>query len=201
VFSSDLIYDSLEQIRLGGWVMYPLIGTCLWMWYLIIKKTIDLRSYTKGWRPVQECINNAGKADFKCAVWQKGIIDSFMKERTDSADLNTEILDSLKTGQVTFIQQDIGLISLLSTIAPLLGLLGTVSGMITTFSVIAQFGTGNAKALAGGISEALLTTQAGLVIAVPGLFICTFFGRRANDILQQMQRFCLMITRSTLINN
>jgi len=73
--------------------------------------------------------------------------------------------------------------------------------MITTFSVIAQFGTGNARALAGGISEALLTTQAGLVIAVPGLFICTFFGRRASSLLERMQRFCLMITRSTLINN
>ncbi len=198
---SELIYDSLEQIKIGGWVMYPLIITCLWMWYLIIKKAMDMRSYTKGWRPVQECINNAGKADFKCAVWQKRILDGFMKEKTDSAELNSEIMDTLRTGQLSFIQQEIGLISLLSTVAPLLGLLGTVSGMITTFSVIAQFGTGNARALAGGISEALLTTQSGLIIAVPGLFICSFLGRRANGLLQQMQRFCLMITRSTLINN
>jgi len=79
------------------------------MWYLIIKKTIDFRSYTKGWRPVQECINNAGKADFKCAEWQKKIIDGFMKEKTDSADLNSEILDSLRTGQLSFIQQDMAL--------------------------------------------------------------------------------------------
>jgi len=198
---SDLIYDSLDQIRVGGWVMYPLIATCLWMWYLIVKKAIDMYAYTRGWRPVQECINNAGKADFKCAIWQKRIMDGFIKEKTDSKDLNTEILDSLRTGQLTFVQQHIGLISLLATVAPLLGLLGTVSGMITTFSVIAEFGTGNAKALAGGISEALLTTQAGLVIAVPGLFICTFLARRANDLLQRMQRFCLMISQSTLINN
>ncbi len=198
---SDLIYDSLDQIRVGGWVMYPLIITCLWMWYLIVKKAIDMYVYTRGWRPVQECINNAGKADFKCAVWQKNIMDGFIKEKTDSKDLNTEILDSIRTGQLTFVQQNIGLISLLATIAPLLGLLGTVSGMITTFSVIAEFGTGNAKALAGGISEALLTTQTGLVIAVPGLFICTFIARRATDLLQRMQRFCLMISQSTLINN
>jgi biopolymer transport protein ExbB len=70
--------------------------------------------------------------------------------------------------------------------------------MITTFSVIAEFGTGNAKALAGGISEALLTTQTGLVIAVPGLF-SVHFCRRATDLLQRMQRFCLMISQSTLI--
>ncbi len=64
----------------------PLIVTCLWMWYLIVKKAIDMYSYTRGWRPVQECINNAGKADFKCAVWQKNILDGFMKERTDRKD-------------------------------------------------------------------------------------------------------------------
>ncbi|NLA75755.1 MAG: MotA/TolQ/ExbB proton channel family protein [Deltaproteobacteria bacterium] len=198
---NDLIYDSLEQIRVGGWVMYPLIITCLWMWYLIIKKTIDLRRYTRRWRAVQECINNTGYADFHCVVWQKKIVDGFMKEKTNRADLNTEILDNIMTGQVPFIQKDNGLISLLSTAAPILGLLGTVSGMITTFNVISQFGTGNARALAGGISEALLTTQAGLVIAVPGLFLCTFLGRRANDLLQRMKRFCLMISQSTLINN
>lgn len=198
---NELIYDALDQIRIGGWVMYPLVITCLWMWYLIIKKAMDMHLFTRGWRPSQECINNAGKEGYKCAFWQKKILDGFLAERTDDREINDEILDNLQTGQVSFIRQDVGTIALLAGVAPLLGLLGTVSGMIKTFSVIAEFGTGNAKALAGGISEALLTTQTGLVIAVPGLFMATFLARRSNGMLERMQRFCLRISRSKLSIN
>ena len=198
---SDLISETIDQIRIGGWVMYPLIITCFCMWYFIIKKSMDMHFYTKGWRPAQECINNAGKEGYKCAYWQKTLIDGFISERTDKMDLNDEILDSLRTGQVLFVKQHLSTIAMLSTIAPLLGLLGTVSGMVKTFSVIAEFGTGNAKGLASGISEALLTTQAGLIIAVPGLFFGTYLTRKANGLLERMQRFCLRISRSTLQNN
>jgi hypothetical protein len=62
----------------------------------------------------------------------------------------------------------------LAAVAPLLGLLGTVTGMIATFDVLAVFGTGNAKAMAGGISEALITTQTGLLVALPD-FTCKGF--------------------------
>ena len=193
---NKLLYDTIEMIKVGGWVMYPLLLTCLWMWYLVVKKTIDMRFYMRGWKPAQTCIDNAGKENLKCALWQKRILDGFLAERSENIDLNDEILDSLKSGQLTFIQQEINTIALLATIAPLLGLLGTVSGMITTFSVIAEFGTGNAKGLAGGISEALLTTQAGLVISVPGLFMVTMLTRRANGLLEEIQRFSLMISRA-----
>jgi biopolymer transport protein ExbB len=193
---NELLYDTIEMIRVGGWVMYPLLLTCLWMWYLVVKKTIDLRFYMRGWKPAQVCIDNAGKEGLKCALWQKRIMDGFLAERSENINLNDEILDSLKAGQLTFIQQEINTIAMLATIAPLLGLLGTVSGMITTFSVIAEFGTGNAKGLAGGISEALLTTQAGLVISVPGLFMVTMLTRRANGLLEEIQRFSLRISRA-----
>ena len=197
----DLIGGAFDQIRIGGWVMYPLIITCLWMWYLIIKKTMDMRFYTKGWRPVHECIKNAGNADFKCALWQQKLMEGYIAEKTDDLDTNEQVMDSLRAGHELFVKQDVGTIAMLAGIAPLLGLLGTVSGMIKTFSVIAEFGTGNAKALAGGISEALLTTQTGLVVAVPGLFLATFLARRANGQLERMQRFCLRVTRSTQSNN
>ena len=152
---SELIGGAFEQIRIGGWVMYPLIITCLWMWYLIIKKNMDMRFYTRGWRPVHECVKNIGKPDFKCALWQQKLLEGYLAEKTDDLETNEQIMDSLRAGHELFVKQDIGTIAMLAGIAPLLGLLGTVSGMIKTFSVIAEFGTGNAKALAGGISEAL----------------------------------------------
>ena len=61
------------------------------------------------------------------------------------------------------------LILVLAAIAPLLGLLGTVTGMIATFDTITQFGTGNPKLLSGGISEALITTELGLIVAIPSV--------------------------------
>ena len=194
----DLIDEALNQFRIGGWVMYPLIITCMWMWYLIIKKTMDMRFYTRGSRPVLQCINNYGKEGFECAIWQQKLMDGFLAQKTDDLETNEEIMDSLKASHEMFVKRDVGTIAMLAGVAPLLGLLGTVSGMITTFSVIAEFGTGNAKALAGGISEALLTTQTGLVVAVPGLFLATFLLRRANGLVERMQRFCLRVTRSSL---
>lgn len=198
---SELLDAALNQLEIGGWVMYPLVMVCLWMWYLIVKKVLDMYVYTKGWRPVSECIKSAKEGELVGAPWQQKILEGFMAERTDDGGMNDEILESLKLGQMTFIKSAVGTIALLASISPLLGLLGTVGGMIKTFDVIAVFGTGNAKALAGGISEALLTTQTGLVVAVPGLFVATFLARRANGLLDRMQRFCLRISRSSLSAN
>jgi biopolymer transport protein ExbB len=65
--------------------------------------------------------------------------------------------------------------------------------MISTFDVMAQFGTGNARAMASGISEALITTQTGLFIAVPGLFMGNFLRRRAENLTDKMQRFAIRL--------
>ena len=75
------------------------------------------------------------------------------------------------------------LIKLIATVAPLLGLLGTVTGMIETFGAITLFGTGDPKLMAGGISQALMTTVLGLVVAIPMLFLYTFISSRSNKIV------------------
>jgi biopolymer transport protein ExbB len=128
-------------------------------------------------------------------------LEGYNANKTDDFETDEQIIDGLKASHELFVKQDVGTIAMLAGIAPLLGLLGTVSGMIKTFSIIAEFGTGNAKALAGGISEALLTTQTGLVVAVPGLFMATFLARRSNGLLDRIQRFCLRITRSGQSDN
>jgi biopolymer transport protein ExbB len=75
------------------------------------------------------------------------------------------------------------IIKLIATVAPLLGLLGTVTGMIETFGAITLFGTGDPKLMAGGISQALMTTVLGLVVAIPMLFLYTFVSSRSNKIV------------------
>jgi len=79
-------------------------------------------------------------------------------------------------------------------IAPLLGLLGTVTGMITTFDIITEFGTGDPKLLSGGISVALVTTQLGLVVAIPTLLVGSLLAGWANRIKDDMERVALRIS-------
>ena len=88
--------------------------------------------------------------------------------RLDIAEASYQLRRSLK------------LIRTLTAILPVLGLLGTVNGMIYTFTVVQLFGTGNANGLASGISEALVTTMAGLVCALPGLYFSASLDRRAE---------------------
>jgi biopolymer transport protein ExbB len=74
---------------------------------------------------------------------------------------------------------------MLTQILPLLGLLGTVSGMIKVFEVIYAFGAGNARGMAAGISEALITTMAGLITALSGLFFAANLESRARHAREQ----------------
>ncbi len=80
-----------------------------------------------------------------------------------------------------------------AAVAPLLGLLGTVTGMISTFDIITEFGTGDPKLLSGGISEALVTTQLGLIVAIPLLLIGNVLKGWAGNITTHMERGALRL--------
>ncbi|MDZ8118153.1 MotA/TolQ/ExbB proton channel family protein [Pontiella agarivorans] len=85
------------------------------------------------------------------------------------------------------LQRGLSFIAITSATAPLLGLLGTVTGMIYTFRLINVFGTGDAKSLASGISEALITTEMGLVVAIPALIMHALLSRRVQGIRTSME--------------
>ena len=86
------------------------------------------------------------------------------------------------------LDRHLGLLAVLGGVAPLLGLLGTVTGMIHTFQLVTVFGSGDAKLLSGGISEALVTTEAGLIIAVPVLLVHAFLSRRVRTLVAALEQ-------------
>ena len=92
----------------------------------------------------------------------------------------------------------LALIAVLAGIAPLLGLLGTVTGMIKTFEVISLFGTGNARAMAGGISVAMVTTQSGLLVAIPGMLLSALLYRRVRRIENRLDEKAIVLQRATI---
>jgi biopolymer transport protein ExbB len=79
-------------------------------------------------------------------------------------------------------------IAISAAAAPLLGLLGTVTGIISTFKLITIFGSGDVKTLSGGISEALITTEFGLIVAIPSLLIHALLSRKARGVVNQMEK-------------
>lgn len=81
----------------------------------------------------------------------------------------------------------LSLVSICAASAPLLGLLGTVTGIINTFKLITVFGSGDVKTLSGGISEALITTEYGLIVAIPSLLIHAFLSRRVRGVINKME--------------
>ena len=86
------------------------------------------------------------------------------------------------------------MIIIIAAVAPLLGLLGTVTGMISTFDIITEFGTGDPKMLSGGISEALVTTELGLIVAIPALIFGNLLSGWAENIKNDMEKAALRVT-------
>lgn len=96
-------------------------------------------------------------------------------------------VDEAVLGEVGGVERGLNLLKLLAATAPLLGLLGTVTGMIVTFQSISFFGTGDPKLMAGGISQALITTVLGLVVAIPLLFGHSFISSLADNIIRRLE--------------
>ena len=109
----------------------------------------------------------------------------------NSADLVEETLYEQLMAVQSKSSSLLPVIAITAATSPLLGLLGTVSGMIATFNLITLFGSGDPKPLAGGISEALITTLFGLIVAIPALVLHAFLSRRAQGIVQTTERLGL----------
>ncbi|HET7133979.1 MAG TPA: MotA/TolQ/ExbB proton channel family protein [Gammaproteobacteria bacterium] len=92
----------------------------------------------------------------------------------------------------------LGAIAITASVSPLLGLLGTVSGMITTFKAMSLFGAGDASAVSGGVGEALINTELGLVVAIPALLAHALMSRKAKSYLAQLESDAVHLSRLPL---
>lgn len=112
------------------------------------------------------------------------ILGSFEKHKHKDIQTIEGKMDAAVLKEIPELQNGLAMIKLVSAVAPLLGLLGTVTGMIETFQSITLFGTGDPKLMAGGISQALMTTVLGLVVAIPVLFIYSLLSSLSKEIIE-----------------
>ncbi len=176
----DMLWAGYEYLQQGGWVMIPLGLTSLAMWSLIVDRLLSFHALSRHDVQTTEALAalaagrpaGAGETGLR-----RALLHALLTERSGEQELDRNILYQHALALRPRLREHLQLIAVLAAVAPLLGLLGTVLGMIETFQVISFFGTGNARAMAGGISVALVTTQTGLLVAIPGLI----FGGRLRD--------------------
>jgi len=126
------------------------------------------------------------------------IADIFYKNVNDSInDLEIKIGEAILR-ETNNIKKGQSFVKLLAAVTPLLGLLGTVTGMIATFQAITLFGTGDPKLMAGGISTALITTVLGLVTAIPLLFAYTYISSKAEELVSILEEQSIGLLAKTL---
>lgn len=191
----DLWWRLLEFAKTGGWVMIPVGLTSVLMWTLIGERVMTFRRLGRRDMDIKDAVHAVQGVPVNSFGHglRATLVRNFVRKRTGDPDLDRRIVRECAMKIEPTIDRHLAVISVLASIAPLLGLLGTVSGMITTFMVIAELGTGNARPLAGGISEALVATQAGLLVAIPGLFASVALRRRATELSHKLDQTALLL--------
>ncbi len=193
----SLMKDSLlMHIKKGGIVIYPIIGLFLVTLVVSIIKFISLRydgitSELTTELIFEKLTKNKQDKVTKSENKIKGPIDKMISVAVNNIECKTEIVENLLYEHLLIARDKLtrylSFIAVTAAAAPLLGLLGTVVGMIKTFKLISIFGTGDARALSTGISEALITTEFGLIIAIPTILIYSLLSRMAKSILSKME--------------
>lgn len=173
----DTLLSQLEYVRAflqaGGPVLWAIVAVAALIgflvterhWYLLKIFPQQLHAYTHEWRQSRHHLGGYAQHKRAALISQARI----------------------------HLQQSLPLLKTLVAVCPLLGLLGTVTGMVEVFDVVAAAGTGNARAMASGISRAILPTMAGMVVALPGLYFCLQLEQRVKRTLEsladQLQRY------------
>lgn len=153
----DVIRDFLER---GGNVLWLIFFTLVLLWALIIERFM----YFKNEFPVEK----------------KEAVDEWGSRKDKSSWYAHKIRQAAISRISTKLNQNISIIKMLVAMCPLMGLLGTVTGMIAVFDVMAETGTGNARLMASGISMATIPTMSGMVAALSGLYFGSLLESKAK---------------------
>jgi biopolymer transport protein ExbB len=196
----------VDQVRAGGPIVYPIALIAIAAVIIIIYKIIFLRSVHGSTGKIMDRVNAmAAKNDWEgCKQVVKkyegrkmpviNVVRAGLDSRKEDRETLESVLQEAILRELPRVEKGLSLLAVFGAIAPLLGLLGTVTGMIDTFRVITLFGTGDPKLMSGGISEALVTTELGLAVAIPIMLAHTFLSRRVSVIIGEMEEKAVYLT-------
>ncbi len=189
-------------VAAGGPVMAPLALVVLWALVLIVNRLLVYGARrSRSYHFINDAVEMLGRGDKEGAgaLAQRGsgvlarILSECLHHSRWSRASAEKAMRELLLSEVPILDRHLDTLAVLAASAPLLGLLGTVTGMIRLFEAITKFGTGDPRMLSGGIAEALVTTEVGLSIAIPLLLIHNYLRNGRNRLLADMQVYAMRI--------
>lgn len=194
-----------EIVRAGGWLMLPLIlcsivaGAIILerLWTLQRKRVLPTDLAAKVWYWVEkEQLDDRHIHALRQSSPLGRILASGLANRAAEREIMKEAIEDTGRHVVHELERFLNPLGTIAAISPLLGLLGTVIGMVKVFSAIQAQGVGNPGVLAGGISEALITTAAGLSIAIPALIGYRYLRGRVDSLVVQMEQEAIKLVEA-----
>ena len=186
----------LEIIISGGWLMVPIISCSILALTIITERLWALRrgrvvpdglgEQVEGWAAQHE-LDRRHIEQLRSGSSLGRVLAAALVNRHRPRELIKEAVEDTGRHVIYRLERFLNTLGTIAGISPLLGLLGTVIGMIKVFSSILEHGVGNANVLAGGISEALITTAAGLTVAIPSFFFYRYFKGRVEEYVVSME--------------
>lgn len=191
-----------ELVQAGGWLMIPiLLCSAIAMaiiaerlWTLQKKKVIPEKLMAGIWTLLSKNqLTEQSIAEIEQGSPLGRVLAAGLSSRHLSREVVKENIEEMGRFVAHELDRFMNTLGTISTITPLLGLLGTVIGMIKVFTAITLVGVGDPATLAGGISEALITTAAGLTVAIPSVIFHRFLKRRIDELVVAMEQEALKL--------
>ena len=186
----------LELVKAGGWLMVPILLCSVIAMAIVVERFWALRrdriapenlvAQVRQWARSGELSEERLRAMRRRSSLGR-VLAAGLSARDRSRDVMKESIENVGRHVVHDLERYLNALGTIAAITPLLGLLGTVIGMIKVFAVITSQGVGDPGVLASGISEALLTTAAGLTVAIPALMFHRYFRGRIDGLVVTME--------------
>ena len=148
---------------------------------------------------VDQFRQGSGVLNFIFAALVKRYDSLVLENRTDLEDMRQELILATQEAGELYLGRLLNALGTIGVLSPLMGLLGTIMGMINAFDAIARAGAGDPSAVASGISEALITTATGLIIAIPTIVFHRYLSGRAEKVFKSVELYCHAFANTLLV--
>jgi biopolymer transport protein ExbB len=191
-----------ELLEAGGWLMWPILLCSIVAMAIVLERFWALRRsaimpddlVSRIWQlHRRRLLNDDRIAEIREGSALGRMLAAGLVNRFHSREVMKEAIQDTGRQVVADLERYLNTLGTIAAVTPLLGLLGTVLGMIEVFGVIMEAGVGNPGVLAGGISQALITTASGLSVAIPTLMFYRYFDNRVDKLIVAMEEQALRL--------
>ncbi|MBG6285853.1 MULTISPECIES: MotA/TolQ/ExbB proton channel family protein [Pseudomonas] len=195
-----------ELVKAGGWMMLPILLSSVAamaivaerLWTLRLSRVAPPQLLGQVWKQIKDRkMNSQALKDLRASSPLGEILAAGLANSKHGREIMKECIEEAASRVIHELERYLNALGTIAAMAPLLGLLGTVFGMIQIFSAFMGDGMANAPMLAGGISKALITTAAGLIVAIPAVFFHRYLLRRVDELVIAMEQEAIKLVEVT----